>query len=102
MIFKKGTRTMKGPSDKIRCFVIADDYRWHVLTSSIEEFHKYTLSYLALMNSSRKENHYYFKNLFLDSEEYENILSQMRGQSGSPHQVSPKKEPKKNHLRIVD
>ena len=83
MIFKKGTRTMKGPSDKIRCFVIADDYRWHVLTSSIEEFHKYTLSYLALMNSSRKENHYYFKNLFLDSEEYEYILSQSRSKNAS-------------------
>ena len=93
---------MKGPSDKIRCFVIADDYRWHVLTNSIEEFHKYTLSYLALMNSSRKENHYYFKNLFLDPDEYEHILGQMRGQNGPPANLASKKEPKKSHLRIVE
>ena len=93
---------MKGPSDKIRCFVIADDYRWHVLTNSIEEFHKYALSYLALMNSSRKENHYYFKNLFLSPEEYDQILQQMRGQRNASEILSTKSPPKKGHLKIVD
>jgi hypothetical protein len=94
---------MKGPSDNIRCFVIADDYRWHVLTNSIEEFHKYTLSYLALMNSSRKENHYYFKNIFLSTEEYDQILKQMRGQKHSPPNIlSTKTPPKRDHLKLVD
>jgi hypothetical protein len=54
------------------------------------------------MNSSRKENHYYFKNLFLAPEEYDQILQQMRGQRNASEVLSTKRPPKKGHLKIVD
>ena len=79
----------------VRCFVIADDYRWHVLTDSPEEFHQATLAYLKLMNESSKENHYYFKNIFMSRSEYLHTLKLMA-------QSKPPKSPRKDcHLHLV-
>jgi hypothetical protein len=77
---------------KMRCFVIADDYRWHYLTSSREEFESKTLSYLDLMECSLKENKYHIKNIFLTQKEYlqelENIMinsKKNRSKKPPPH-----------------
>jgi len=98
MMFMSG----KCQDKKVRCFVIADDYRWHFLTNSIEEFEIKSKSYLELMNSSRKENQYYFKNIFLTREEYVSFLKNMMVYSGNtikPNRNAKKKTP---HLYIVD
>lgn len=93
----RGLRMVK----KIRCFVIADDYKWHVMTDSIEEFREYSKAYLELMNSSQKENHYYFKNVFLTPEEFIQTQKNMAFQNGKLVEF-PKNEISRNHLRLVD
>lgn len=55
--------------EKFRCYILADDYRWHILAESIEEYHNSIVSYLELMRTSKKENNYYIKNLFLTRSE---------------------------------
>ena len=87
--------------DSIRCFVIADDYKWHVLTDSLEEFYEYTKAYLELMNTSNKENHYYFKNIFMSQVEFNSIQKNLAYKSG---RILEMKTPKKEvgHLRLVD
>ena len=87
-------------SNLIRCFVIADDYKWHVLTDSIEEFFEYTKAYLELMNSSKKENHYFFKNIFLEKEEFRQIQKNMAYRSRNIQQNEPPK--RESHLRLVE
>lgn len=62
---------------KIRCYVIADDYRWHFFTSSLEEFFHKTKEYLELMRISPKENQFHFRNIFLSQSEYETILKNL-------------------------
>ncbi|MDH5581056.1 MAG: hypothetical protein OEY33_04055 [Bdellovibrionales bacterium] len=86
----------------IRCFVIADDYKWHVLTDSIEEYFEYTKAYLELMNSSKKENHYFFKNIFLDEMEFRQIQRNMSYQNRRYDQKDKKLENKQAHLRLVE
>ncbi len=65
---------------KIRCYVIADDYRWHFFTDSLEEFTQKTKEYLQLMSTSQKENNYYFRNIFLTQSEYDNALKNFYSQ----------------------
>ena len=98
MIFVSGNSQEK----KFRCFVIADDYRWHFLTDSIEEFEIKSKAYIELMNTSNKENQYYFKNIFLTREEYVSILKNIMYHSRNLLKVNkgPKKRPP--HLYIVD
>ena len=55
--------------EKFRCYIIADDYRWHVLTEYIDEYVESMMSYIELMRTSKKENNYYIKNLFLTRDE---------------------------------
>ncbi|MFZ8932898.1 MAG: hypothetical protein ACO20H_01800 [Bacteriovoracaceae bacterium] len=86
----------------VRCFVIADDYKWHVLTDSIEEFFEYTKAYLELMNSSKKENHYFFKNIFLDEVEFRQIQKNMSFQNRRYDQSKKESESKECHLRLVE
>jgi len=86
----------------VRCFVIADDYKWHVLTDSIEEFFEYTKAYLELMNSSKKENHYFFKNIFLDEVEFRQIQKNMSFQNRRYDQSKQESESKECHLRLVE
>lgn len=104
---------MKESGEKIRCFVIADDYRWHVLTDSLEEFYKASVAYITLMNESSKENHYYFKNIFLDEEEYYQILGNMNSHvqrnpntensnvKANLNSRRERKVPLSSHLRLV-
>jgi len=92
--------------EKIRCYIIADDYRWHVLTDSPEEYHQYTLAYLELMSTSSKENQYYFRNVFLNRSEYlilKKNLSHRKTQGTTPitNQTQEKKK-KETHLYLVD
>ena len=63
--------------EKIRVYVLADDYRWHFITDSAEDFHLKILAYLLLMTQSAKENHYQLKNLFMPREEYLEILKNL-------------------------
>lgn len=63
--------------EKIRVYVIADDYRYHICTDDKDHFRDATLAYLKLMGTSKKQNHYYFKNLFMTVEEYEQIISNL-------------------------
>ena len=98
MIFVSG----KHQDKKIRCFVIADDYRWHFLTDSIEEFEVKAKAYLELMNTSGKENQYYFKNLFLTKEEYVNISKNIMYHSRNFAKVNSDPKEKTPHLYIVD
>ncbi|MBL6989137.1 MAG: hypothetical protein ISR65_05140 [Bacteriovoracaceae bacterium] len=96
--------------DKIRCFVIADDYRWHLLTDSIDEFYNASLSYLKLMNTSPKENNYYFKNLFLTRDEFNQFLKNIAEFKTEDQLISATKKKqsdqksirKSNHLTLVD
>lgn len=95
--------------EKIRCFVIADDYRWHVLTDDLDQFLQSTLAYIQLMNESKKENHYYFKNIFLERGEYQQIkknlaynASSEKNEKATPiaaKQAGPKSRP--SHLQLV-
>ena len=55
--------------EKFRCYIIADDYRWHFLTEEIDEYVHTMMSYMELMRTSKKENNYYIKNLFLTRNE---------------------------------
>ena len=87
--------------DRIRCFVIADDYKWHVLTNSLEEFYEYTKAYLELMSSSKKENHYFSKNIFLTQEEFCQIQKNLAYKSGRVLEMKAPKKPMA-HLRLVD
>jgi hypothetical protein len=90
----------QGP--KIRCYVIADDYRWHFFTDSLEEFFQKTKEYLELMSNSQKENQFHFRNFFLTEIEYEitvkNFLSQTKPRL-KPEKNSDKKRP---NLYLVD
>lgn len=95
-------------SDKIRCFVIADDYRWHILTDNSDEFLQASLAYIKLMNESGKENHYYFKNIFLERSEYFQIKKNMAYVSTATAEQKKKEADlreqvaqKKSHLRLV-
>ncbi len=95
-------------SEKIRCFIIADDYRWHMLTDNADEFLQASLAYIKLMNESGKENHYYFKNIFLERSEYFQIKKNMAYLSnGSAEQKKKEADlreqvaKKKSHLRLV-
>jgi len=88
--------------EKIRCFVIADDYRWHFLTDSIGEFENKAKSYIELMNSSAKENQYYFKNLFLTREEYLSILKNIMYHSRNILKLNPNPKKKAPNLYLVD
>ncbi|RLA64546.1 MAG: hypothetical protein DRQ88_00370 [Epsilonproteobacteria bacterium] len=87
---------------KIRCFVIADDYRWHFLTDSIDEFEAKAKSYLDLMNSSGKENQYYFKNIFLTRDEYVDILKNIMYHSRKISKSTPNTKKDGPQLYIVD
>lgn len=89
-------------SNFIRCFVIADDYKWHVLTDSIEEFFEYTKAYLELMNTSKKENHYFFKNIFLEESEFRSIQRNMAYQSRRMGSFKNSAKKEERHLRIVE
>jgi hypothetical protein len=81
-------------NQKIRCYIIADDYRWHILTDSILEYEEATKAYLALMSKSSKENTYYFKNIFMTVEEFNSTKLLM-------NKVEPKKIRPKRHLELV-
>ena len=88
--------------NKIRCFIIADDYKWHVLTDSAEEYLKYTKAYLELMSSSKKENTYYFRNIFLTTEEYAQILRNMSYHSGKVIELREHAKKNTSYLRLVE
>jgi len=92
----------KHQDKKIRCFIIADDYRWHFLTDSIEEFEIKSKAYFELMNTSGKENQYYFKNIFLTREEYVSFLKNMMVHTRNIVKLRPGSKKKTPHLYIVD
>ena len=92
--------TNEGP--KIRCFVIADDYRWHFITDSIEEFEKKTKEYLDLMTVSQKENQYHFRNIFLTQTEYEITIKNFYSKSGNLISIKKKGDKKRPNLYLVD
>ncbi len=90
--------------EKIRCYVIADDYRWHLVTDDINQFLQSTLAYVKLMNESKKENHYYFKNIFLERAEYEQIVKNLSFQAAQKNEAPPATPPKRErpaHLQLV-
>lgn len=93
--------------EKIRCYVIADDYRWHLLTDDIDQFLQSTLAYVRLMNESKKENHYYFKNIFLERAEYQQIKKNMAFANSenrpaqAPEKTPMQKKERPNHLQLV-
>lgn len=64
-------------SEKTRCYVIADAYAWKVLTDNISDFYDQASVYLEVMEKSKKENTYFFKNVFLDEEEYRHAIRNM-------------------------
>ncbi len=84
--------------DRIRCYIIADDYRWHVLTDSIDEFKQISNVYFDLMNHSDKENNYYFKNIFLTKQEYVDALRMMAQSTAKRKTPAPKPQP---NLRLI-
>ena len=92
----------QGQDEVLRCFVIADDYRWHFLTDSIQEFESKTKAYLELMSSSKKENQYYFKNVFLTRKEYLRTLKNIITHSPNVIRLSPSVPKKGPHLYLVD
>ena len=76
---------------KIRIYVLADDYRWHIMTDSMEKFRHHLMNYADLMLTTQKENHWTIMNLFMDQEEYEVTLKNFKG-SQIP----------KSHLKLID
>lgn len=87
---------------KIRCFVIADDYRWHFITDSIEEFTKKTKEYLELMTISQKENQYHFRNIFLTQREYEVTIKNFYSKSEKLQNIKNKDDNKRPNLYLVE
>ena len=87
---------------KIRCFVIADDYRWHFITDSIEEFREKTKEYLELMTISQKENQYHFRNIFLSPTEYEVTIKNFYSKSAAPLKVKNKDDKKGPNLYLIE
>lgn len=90
----------QGP--KIRCFVIADDYRWHFVTDSIEEFREKTKEYLELMTISQKENQYHFRNIFLSPTEYETTIKNFYSKSAGQIKVKIKDDKKGPNLYLIE
>ena len=78
---------------KIRVFVLADDYRWHVLTDNFDTFRAHLSAYADVMNTSKKENTYRVMNLFMSKEEYETNLRNLK-KIATPIT--------KNHLTLID
>lgn len=90
------------PLPKIRCFVIADDYRWHFISDSFEEFTKKTKEYLELMAISQKENQFHFRNIFLTQREYEVTIKNFYSKQKNGFKVENKDDKKRPNLYLID
>ncbi len=57
-------------NNKIRAYVILDNYSWLAISHDINEFAQILHTYLHTMSISEKENTYSIKNVFIDEKEY--------------------------------
>lgn len=64
---------MEQKKEKIRIYIIADDYRWHFHTTDINELKENLGLFANTLEISEKENTYHLSSLFLTQVEYDTI-----------------------------
>jgi len=73
-----------GLPNKIKVYIISDDYKWHHFTDDPKYFYQLLGNYVVTLATSEKDNSYYIFTLSMTREEYEVLKKNQYNKNNKP------------------